>query len=49
MVSHLTPAGMAGRTLVIQIPCHNEEEVLPRVLADLPTSCLLYTSDAADE
>jgi glycosyltransferase involved in cell wall biosynthesis len=28
----------AGRTLVIQIPCHNEEEVLPRVLADLPTS-----------
>ena len=38
MVSHLTPAGMAGRTLVIQIPCHNEEEILPRVLADLPTS-----------
>jgi glycosyltransferase involved in cell wall biosynthesis len=26
------------RTLVIQIPCHNEEEVLPRVLADLPKS-----------
>ncbi len=26
----------AGRTLVIQIPCHNEEEILPRVLADLP-------------
>ena len=25
------------RTLVIQIPCHNEEEVLPRVLASLPT------------
>ncbi|MHB1297047.1 MAG: glycosyltransferase family 2 protein [Gemmatimonadaceae bacterium] len=25
-------------TLVIQIPCHNEEENLPRVLADLPTS-----------
>ena len=24
------------RTLVIQIPCHNEEEILPRVLADLP-------------
>lgn len=24
------------RTLVIQIPCHNEEEVLPRVLASLP-------------
>ena len=35
---HLPPAGMAGRTLVIQIPCHNEEETLPRVLADLPTS-----------
>jgi glycosyltransferase involved in cell wall biosynthesis len=34
----LTPAsGTAGRTLVIQIPCHNEEEILPRVLADLPT------------
>lgn len=28
----------AGRTLVIQVPCHNEEEVLPRVLADLPRS-----------
>lgn len=27
-----------GRTLVIQIPCHNEEEVLPRVLDDLPTA-----------
>ncbi len=26
----------AGRTLVIQIPCHNEAEILPRVLADLP-------------
>lgn len=38
MVSQLTPTGTAGRTLVIQIPCHNEEEVLPRVLADLPTS-----------
>ena len=25
------------RTLVIQIPCHNEEEVLPQVLASLPT------------
>jgi glycosyltransferase involved in cell wall biosynthesis len=25
-----------GRTLVIQIPCHDEEEILPRVLADLP-------------
>ena len=25
------------RTLVIQIPCHNEEEVLPAVLASLPT------------
>jgi glycosyltransferase involved in cell wall biosynthesis len=34
----LTPTGTAGRTLVIQIPCHNEEEILPRVLADLPTS-----------
>lgn len=28
----------APLTLVIQIPCHNEEEVLPRVLAELPTS-----------
>ncbi|MEX2181371.1 MAG: glycosyltransferase family 2 protein [Gemmatimonadaceae bacterium] len=28
----------AGRTLVIQIPCHNEEEILPRVLDDLPKS-----------
>jgi glycosyltransferase involved in cell wall biosynthesis len=28
----------AQRTLVIQIPCHNEEEVLPRVLAELPTA-----------
>jgi len=27
-----------GVTLVIQIPCHNEEEMLPRVLADLPRS-----------
>jgi glycosyltransferase involved in cell wall biosynthesis len=27
-----------GRTLVIQVPCHNEEEILPRVLADLPKS-----------
>lgn len=26
----------AGRTLVIQIPCHNEAASLPRVLADLP-------------
>ena len=26
----------AGRTLVVQIPCHNEEEVLPLVLAGLP-------------
>ncbi|MGH7636202.1 MAG: glycosyltransferase family 2 protein [Gemmatimonadaceae bacterium] len=26
-----------GRTLVIQIPCHNEEEVLPQVLAALPS------------
>jgi glycosyltransferase involved in cell wall biosynthesis len=34
----LTPTGTAGRTLVIQVPCHNEEEILPRVLADLPTS-----------
>jgi glycosyltransferase involved in cell wall biosynthesis len=29
---------VSGRTLVIQVPCHNEEEVLPRVLADLPRS-----------
>jgi glycosyltransferase involved in cell wall biosynthesis len=29
---------VAGRTLVIQVPCHDEEEVLPRVLADLPRS-----------
>jgi glycosyltransferase involved in cell wall biosynthesis len=29
---------VTGRTLVIQIPCHNEEETLPRVLADLPTA-----------
>lgn len=28
--------GGGGRTLVIQIPCHNEEEILPAVLADLP-------------
>ncbi|MEX2178829.1 MAG: glycosyltransferase family 2 protein [Gemmatimonadaceae bacterium] len=27
-----------GRTLVIQIPCHNEEEVLPLVLAGLPAA-----------
>lgn len=27
-----------GRTLVIQIPCHNEEELLPAVLVDLPRS-----------
>ena len=26
----------SGLTLVIQIPCHNEEETLPLVLADLP-------------
>lgn len=25
-------------TLVIQVPCHNEEQILPRVLADLPTA-----------
>ena len=37
-MSMLTPTGTAGRTLVIQVPCHNEEEILPRVLADLPTS-----------
>lgn len=36
MVSH--PASEAGRTLVIQVPCHNEEEILPRVLQDLPQS-----------
>lgn len=36
----LTPGSTraAGRTLVIQIPCHNEERTLPAVLADLPTS-----------
>lgn len=27
-----------GLTLVVQIPCHNEAESLPRVLADLPHS-----------
>lgn len=27
-----------GRTLVIQIPCHNEEQSLPGVLDDLPTA-----------
>src|SRR3954470_16805550 len=32
------PMHAALRTLVIQIPCHDEEEVLPRVLADLPVS-----------
>jgi glycosyltransferase involved in cell wall biosynthesis len=31
-------AAAGGRTLVIQIPCHNEEATLPRVLADLPTA-----------
>lgn len=35
-MSPLTPATGSGRTLVIQVPCHDEEEVLPRVLADLP-------------
>lgn len=34
----LTPLPGSGRTLVIQIPCHNEEEHLPGVLADLPKS-----------
>jgi len=29
---------LMSRTLVIQIPCHNEEETLPRVLGDLPSS-----------
>ncbi len=29
---------VAGRTLVIQVPCHNEEEILPRVLDDLPAT-----------
>lgn len=29
---------MTGRTLVIQIPCHNEEASLPGVLQDLPAS-----------
>jgi glycosyltransferase involved in cell wall biosynthesis len=28
----------SARRLVIQIPCHNEEETLPRVLADLPVA-----------
>jgi glycosyltransferase involved in cell wall biosynthesis len=33
----MVSAPMGGeRTLVIQIPCHNEEEILPEVLADLP-------------
>jgi glycosyltransferase involved in cell wall biosynthesis len=31
-------AALGGRTLVIQIPCHNEEPTLPAVLADLPKS-----------
>ena len=42
--------------LIIQIPCYNEAETLPRALADLPRAvagvdciCLLYTSDAAGE
>ncbi|HKX78384.1 MAG TPA: glycosyltransferase family 2 protein [Novosphingobium sp.] len=29
-------AGIGGPKLVIQIPCFNEEDTLPRVLADLP-------------
>jgi glycosyltransferase involved in cell wall biosynthesis len=29
-------AQLSGATLVIQIPCHNEAETLPSVLADLP-------------
>lgn len=33
----MNPAA-SGVTLVIQIPCHNEEDSLPRVLADLPTA-----------
>ena len=45
-----TPAGgTAGRTLVIQVPCHNEEEVLPRVLADvLADGDLLLVMGAGD-
>ena len=34
----MSPDRGAARTLVIQIPCHNEEEILSRVLADLPTA-----------
>lgn len=38
--SHLQGPIVTGppRTLVIQIPCHNEEETLPGVLADLPAA-----------
>lgn len=36
MVTNQLLSDATTRTLVIQIPCHNEEEVLPRVLADLP-------------
>lgn len=32
------PSDSRDLTLVIQIPCHNEAESLPRVLADLPTA-----------
>lgn len=32
------PTPTRGVTLVIQIPCHNEAETLPAVLADLPSS-----------
>lgn len=37
-LSHGSAGARAGLTLVIQIPCHNEEATLPQVLADLPTS-----------
>jgi glycosyltransferase involved in cell wall biosynthesis len=35
-ISRMTPS--VGRTLVIQVPCHNEEASLPAVLDDLPTA-----------
>lgn len=34
----MSVAGTTPRTLVVQIPCHNEEGTLASVLADLPTS-----------
>ncbi len=33
-----TPAGRMGLKLIIQIPCYNEEQSLPAVLADIPES-----------